>query len=54
MAIFTSFKRGPITLRYSAIPFPNQALARAAFFIVGLAMILGGLWSLWLSRHSGL
>jgi len=52
-AIFFSFKRGPITYRYSTVPFPNQRLARTAFFVVGVALILGGLWSLWPAGHVG-
>jgi hypothetical protein len=53
-AIFFSFKRGPITYRNSPLPFPNQRFARAVFFVVGVALILGGLWSLWLARRVGL
>jgi len=53
VAIFTSFKRGTIFYRSSKVPFPNQRLARTAFFIGGVALILGGLWSLWLARHVG-
>ena len=50
-AILISLKRGPILYRYSKVPFPNQRLARTAFFVVGVVLILGGLWSLWLVRH---
>ena len=53
VAIFTAFKRGPIFYRSSKVPFPNQRLARTAFFVVGVVLILGGLWSLWLARHLG-
>jgi hypothetical protein len=49
-AIFFSFKRGPIAYRNSPLPFPNQRFARTAFFVVGVVLILGGLWSLWLAR----
>jgi hypothetical protein len=52
-AIFAFFKRGPIFYRFSTVPFPNQRLARTAFFVVGAGMVLGGVWSLWLTWHIG-
>jgi hypothetical protein len=43
----------PITYRSSPLPFPNQRFARTVFFVVGVILIVGGLWSLWLTRHVG-
>ena len=54
-AIFIAVRRAPIPRgRNSPEPFPNQRFARATFFIVGAVFILGGLWSFWLARYSGL
>ncbi len=47
-AIFASFTRGTIFYRFSRVPFPNQRLARIAFFVVGAGLFLGGLLSLYL------
>jgi hypothetical protein len=53
-ALYVSFRHQPIlTGRDSPEPFPNQKFARATFFIVGAALILGGLWGLWLARYTG-
>jgi hypothetical protein len=52
-AIFFAFKRGPITNRGTTVPYPNQRFARTAFFVVGVILIFGGIWSLWLARHVG-
>lgn len=53
-AVFVAFQRKPIRRgRNSPEPFPNQKFARAAFFIVGAVLMLGGLWSLWLGRQVG-
>ena len=52
-AIFASFKPGPIFYRFSTKHFPNQGLARTAFFVVGVGLTLGGAWSLWLVSHIG-
>ena len=51
-AILGAFQRKPIQRGpKNPEPFPNQRFARSAFFVVRAAMILGGLWSLWLARH---
>ena len=52
VAMLVAFQRKPIPRgRNNPEPFPNQRFARSAFFVVGAAMILGGLWSIWLARH---
>jgi len=53
-AVYVAFRRQPIpTGRNNPEPFPNQKFARAAFFIVGAALVLCGFWSLWLARYTG-
>ena len=53
VAVFTSFQRRPITHRYSEVPLSNQRFWRFAFFVVGVVLILSGLWELWLALHHG-
>ena len=31
----------------STTPFPNQRFARVFFYVAGIVLVLGGLWSLW-------
>ncbi len=51
-AMLVAFQRKPIPKGpLNPEPFPNQKFARSAFFVVGAALILGGLWSLWLARR---
>ena len=52
-AIFAAFQRGPILQRSGTAPFPNQRFARTAFFVVGVVLILGAIWSLFVMRHIG-
>lgn len=35
-------------------PFPNQRFARVVFYVAGIVLVLGGLWSLWVDWHVGL
>jgi hypothetical protein len=37
----------------STKPFPNQRFARVVFHVVGVVLILGGLWGLWIDWHAG-
>lgn len=37
----------------SSKPFPNQRFARVVFHVVGVVLILGGLWGLWIDWHAG-
>jgi hypothetical protein len=37
----------------SAKPFPHQRFARVVFHVVGIVLILGGLWGLWIDWHVG-
>jgi hypothetical protein len=37
----------------STKPFPNQRLARVAFYAAGITLALGGLWGLWIDWHIG-
>jgi hypothetical protein len=37
----------------STKPFPNQRFARVVFHVVGVVLILEGLWGLWIDCHSG-
>lgn len=52
LAVFVAVRHAPIpTAVNNPEPFPNQRFARAAFFVVGAALILGSCWSFWLARH---
>jgi len=54
-AIVASVQRKPIPRgRHSPEPFPNQTFIRSAFLIVGLALIIGAFWNLWLTRRASL
>jgi Gpi18-like mannosyltransferase len=33
--------------------FPNQRFARVVFHVVGIVLIFGGLWGLWINWHAG-
>jgi hypothetical protein len=48
--VLISFKVRTFYYLYSKEPFPNQRFAKTAFFVVGVVLILGGLWGLWLGR----
>jgi hypothetical protein len=37
----------------STKPFPNQRFARVVFYIVGIVLVLGGLWDLRIDWHAG-
>jgi hypothetical protein len=37
----------------SSKPFPNQRFARIVFHVVGVVLILGGLWGLWIDWRAG-
>ena len=42
----------PITKRYSTEPLPHQGFARVVFYIAGITLVLGGLWTLWSDLHA--
>ena len=42
-----------ITYRGSTKPLPNQRFARVVFHLVGIVLVLGGLWGLWIDWHAG-
>jgi hypothetical protein len=37
----------------SSKPFPNQRFARVVFHVVGVVLIMEGLWGLWIDLHAG-
>jgi len=48
-----SHSKMEFTYYRSSKPFPNQRFARVVFHVVGIVLIFGGLWGLWIDWHAG-
>jgi len=48
-----SLRKSPILEKYTRLPLPDrdQKFTRVTFFIAGLVLILGAMWSFWLVWH---
>jgi len=48
--IWFSAQKGELRMR-GGEPFPNQRFIRTSFLVIGAALLIGGIWGLFLARQ---